>query len=109
MALVRTLAFVALAALTTPALRPARDISYGVYLAHGPVIQLAILAGIYRGDGVGLGAVLAVVLALAFVAERLAPYKAPRYLVIVDELPRGPTGKPVGLDALVAGPSAVSS
>jgi len=45
----------------------------------------------------------------AFVAERLAPYKAPRYLVIVEELPRGPTGKPVGLDALVAGPSAVSS
>jgi acyl-coenzyme A synthetase/AMP-(fatty) acid ligase len=45
----------------------------------------------------------------AFVGERLAPYKAPRYLVIVEELPRGPTGKTVGLDALVAGPSAVSS
>ena len=44
----------------------------------------------------------------AFVAERLAPYKAPRYLVIVEELPRGPSGKPVGLDALVTGPSAVS-
>jgi O-succinylbenzoic acid--CoA ligase len=44
----------------------------------------------------------------AFVAERLAAYKAPRYLVIVAELPRGPTGKPVGLEALVAGPSAVS-
>jgi O-succinylbenzoic acid--CoA ligase len=43
-----------------------------------------------------------------FVAGRLAPYKAPRYLVIVPELPRGPTGKPVGLEALVAGPSAVS-
>jgi O-succinylbenzoic acid--CoA ligase len=39
----------------------------------------------------------------AFVAQRLAPYKAPRYLVVVPELPRGPTGKPVGLDALVAG------
>jgi o-succinylbenzoate---CoA ligase len=45
----------------------------------------------------------------AFVAERLAPYKAPRYLVIVEEVPRGPTGKPVGLEALVTGPSAVSS
>lgn len=43
----------------------------------------------------------------AFVAERLAPYKAPRYLVIVAELPRGPTGKPMGLEALVAGLSAV--
>jgi O-succinylbenzoic acid--CoA ligase len=39
----------------------------------------------------------------AFVAGRLAPYKAPRYLVIVPELPRGPTGKPVGLEGLVAG------
>src|SRR5438552_1118827 len=45
----------------------------------------------------------------AFVAERLAPYKAPRYLVIVTEVPRGPTGKPVGLEALVAGPSAISA
>jgi O-succinylbenzoic acid--CoA ligase len=44
----------------------------------------------------------------AFVAERLAPYKAPRYLVLVPELPRGPTGKPVGLEALVGGASAIS-
>ncbi len=44
----------------------------------------------------------------AFVAERLAPYKAPRYLVIVPEVPRGPTGKPVGLEELVAGASAIS-
>ena len=42
----------------------------------------------------------------AFVSARLAAYKAPRYLVLVEEIPRGPTGKPVGLAALVAGPSA---
>jgi acyl-coenzyme A synthetase/AMP-(fatty) acid ligase len=36
----------------------------------------------------------------AFVAARLAPHKAPRLLVLVPELPRGPTGKPTGLDAL---------
>jgi len=36
----------------------------------------------------------------AFVGERLAPYKAPRHLVLVTELPRGPTGKPVGLREL---------
>lgn len=36
----------------------------------------------------------------AFVAERLAPFKAPRHLVLVPELPRGPTGKPVGLRGL---------
>ena len=38
----------------------------------------------------------------AFVTSRLAAYKAPRALVLVDEVPRGPTGKPVGLAALVA-------
>ena len=36
----------------------------------------------------------------AFVAGRLAPYKAPRHLVVVPQLPRGPTGKPVGLREL---------
>lgn len=36
----------------------------------------------------------------AFVAERLAPYNAPRHLVLVPELPRGPTGKPIGLREL---------
>src|SRR5207253_3128348 len=36
----------------------------------------------------------------AFVAARLAPHKAPRVLVVVPELPRGPTGKPIDLDAL---------
>ncbi len=45
----------------------------------------------------------------SFVAARLAPHKAPRFLVVVAELPRGPTGKPVGLAALVAGPAALSS
>jgi O-succinylbenzoic acid--CoA ligase len=39
----------------------------------------------------------------AWVSGRLAGYKAPRYLVLVSELPRGPTGKPAGLDALIAG------
>lgn len=41
----------------------------------------------------------------AFVTSRLAAYKAPKYLVLVDELPRGPTGKPTGIDGLVAGGS----
>lgn len=63
--------FVILAALATPPLRPSRDLSYGVYLVHGPVIQLSILMGFYRSDGIGLAILLAVVLALAFVAERL--------------------------------------
>jgi acyl-CoA synthetase (AMP-forming)/AMP-acid ligase II/acyl carrier protein len=29
----------------------------------------------------------------AFVADRLAPYKVPRRIVLLDELPKGPTGK----------------
>ncbi|HLJ08342.1 MAG TPA: fatty acid--CoA ligase family protein, partial [Acidimicrobiia bacterium] len=33
----------------------------------------------------------------AFVTGRLASYKAPKHLVLVDDLPRGPTGKPIGL------------
>ncbi len=37
----------------------------------------------------------------AFVAGRLAAYKAPKHLVLVDDLPRGPTGKPIGLTDLV--------
>lgn len=37
----------------------------------------------------------------AFVASRLAAYKAPKHLVLVDDLPRGPTGKPIGLTDLV--------
>ena len=30
---------------------------------------------------------------IAYCKERLAPYKYPRELRIVDELPKGPTGK----------------
>jgi acyl-CoA synthetase (AMP-forming)/AMP-acid ligase II len=29
----------------------------------------------------------------AYVAERLATFKVPRHLVLVDEIPTGPTGK----------------
>lgn len=42
----------------------------------------------------------------AFVAQRLAAHKAPRALVLVASLPRGPTGKPIGLAALAAGAGA---
>jgi len=38
-----------------------------------------------------------------FVAERLATYKAPRFLVVVANLSRGPTGKLAGIGDLVAG------
>jgi peptidoglycan/LPS O-acetylase OafA/YrhL/glycosyltransferase involved in cell wall biosynthesis len=63
--------FVMAAALGTPALRLERDISYGVYLLHGPVIQLALLLGLYNSGWRGLAVILALVLALAIVTERL--------------------------------------
>ncbi len=63
--------FTVIATLYAPRLRLEHDISYGVYLVHAPVIQLALLAGVYRPDWLGLLAVVAVVIALALVAERL--------------------------------------
>jgi acyl-CoA synthetase (AMP-forming)/AMP-acid ligase II len=37
-----------------------------------------------------------------FVARHLAPFKVPRHVVFVDEIPKGPTGKPrrIGIAAL---------
>lgn len=64
-------AFVMATALGTPALRLERDISYGVYLLHGPVIQLALLMGLYDSSWRGLAVIFAIVLALAIVTERL--------------------------------------
>src|SRR5262249_44866636 len=50
-------ALVPIVALATPRVRLQTDISYGVYLLHGPVIQLALLTGIYRPDWIGLAGV----------------------------------------------------
>ena len=37
----------------------------------------------------------------AFAAERLADFKVPRKIVVLEEIPKGPTGKPqrIGLSA----------
>ena len=44
----------------------AQDISYGVYLLHGPLIQLSLLTGLYRPGWLGLLGVLAVLFPLAY-------------------------------------------
>jgi peptidoglycan/LPS O-acetylase OafA/YrhL len=54
-----------------PAVPIRTDISYGVYLLHGPVIQFSLILGLFNDSAGGLLAILAVVIVLALVAERL--------------------------------------
>ncbi|MBB4267005.1 acyl--CoA ligase [Roseospira visakhapatnamensis] len=79
----------------------------GVLMDHPAVRQVITFAVPHRSLGEDVGA--AVVLReghgttdrdlRAFAAERLAPFKVPRTVLILDEIPKGPTGKPrrVGL------------
>src|SRR5579859_1407550 len=63
-------AFVVTTALAAPRVKMTRDISYGVYLLHAPIIQLALLFGLYRPGWDGLALTVGTVLLLAAVAER---------------------------------------
>lgn len=60
---------VLLAALCLPPLRLSRDFSYGIYLLHGPLIQIALLSGLYRPDWIGLAVLLAILIPAALLAE----------------------------------------
>ena len=62
--------FVITTALAAPRLRMTLDISYGVYLLHAPLIQLALLSGLYRPGWDGLALIVGTVLILALLAER---------------------------------------
>ncbi len=64
-------AFVHSFALSTPPLRLRTDLSYSVYLIHGPLLQILILTGVFHDRLPWIGGVVAVVLALAWVTERL--------------------------------------
>jgi peptidoglycan/LPS O-acetylase OafA/YrhL len=64
-------AFVFCFALCTPVLRMHSDMSYSVYLIHGPLIQTLILLGLFHDTLAMLAAVVCAVLALAYIAERL--------------------------------------
>jgi len=53
-----------------PAIAVKRDISYGVYLIHGPIIQLGILSKLLTPSYGGLVIVIIVVVGLALLSER---------------------------------------
>ena len=63
-------AFVVMAALHAPRLRIKSDFSYGVYLLHAPIIQLALLFGLYRPSFLGLTPILLLLTVLALLAEQ---------------------------------------
>ena len=60
-----------LVAFRLPHIPLSQDISYGVYLVHGPLIQLSLLFGIFRDTYGFLAVLLAAVLLLALLAERI--------------------------------------
>lgn len=64
-------ALVVVLALMTPRLRLTSDMSYGVYLLHAPIIQLSLLFGLYEPGIAGAAITVALVLPLAFAAERV--------------------------------------
>jgi peptidoglycan/LPS O-acetylase OafA/YrhL len=57
-------------ALYAPIVRMHLDISYSVYLLHGPLLQTLLLLGLFEDNLVFLGGIVCVVLALSFMTER---------------------------------------
>jgi peptidoglycan/LPS O-acetylase OafA/YrhL len=62
---------VGLLALRTPPLPVKSDLSYGVYLIHGPLIQVALLLGIFHAAIASAFAVTAATFVLAYISEKL--------------------------------------
>lgn len=66
-------------ALRLPAVPLKYDISYGVYLIHAPLIQIALLLGLLQDSAVFLLLLVAVVYSLAFLAEKIIEIPMVKY------------------------------
>ncbi|HUB49532.1 MAG TPA: acyltransferase [Acetobacteraceae bacterium] len=64
-------AFVFCFTLCTPVVHMRTDMSYSVYLVHGPLLQTLLLLGLFHDTPLYMAGVVAAVLALSFVAEHL--------------------------------------
>jgi peptidoglycan/LPS O-acetylase OafA/YrhL len=61
--------FVYCVALHTPVIRMGTDMSYSVYLVHGPLIQTLLLLGLFVDTPAMLAGIVAIVLAVSFLTE----------------------------------------
>ena len=77
-----------------------REVEEALY-THPAVVEAAVIGVAHSSHGEEIKAVVALAKdgkvtadeLIAFCKERLAAYKYPRVVEIVDELPKGPTGK----------------
>ena len=85
-------AIVCIIALRTRALELKLDISYGVYLVHGPVIQFSMLLGLFHDSVPGFLLLGACVISLALLAERMVERP---FIAVGKRLSRGVKRQPV--------------
>jgi peptidoglycan/LPS O-acetylase OafA/YrhL len=64
-------AFVHTFALSLPSIPLRSDLSYSVYLIHGPLIQTLIVLGVFQDNPWWIGGIVIAVLTLAAITERL--------------------------------------
>jgi len=83
---------VCIIALRTRALELKLDISYGVYLVHGPVIQFSMLLGLFHDSVPGFLMLGACVISLALLAERAVERP---FIAVGKRLSRGTKRQPV--------------